>query len=115
MKRLQFISSAAIVGLGLALSSPAFAAHGGGGFGAHELAGHFGSGDHFAHFDGGRQFAHYRPHGGRAVSGRGGVFYGYDFGYGFGMAYPGYVPPSYCSEYPNGYMPGAGCYWPYTG
>jgi hypothetical protein len=35
-----------------------------------------------------------------------GVFHGYDFGYGFGMAYPGYVPPSY-SEYPNGYMPGA--------
>jgi hypothetical protein len=43
-----------------------------------------------------------------------GVFHGYDFGYGFGMAYPGYVPPSY-SEYPNGYMPGASCYWPYTG
>jgi hypothetical protein len=122
MKRLQSMSSVAVIALGLAVSPAAFAAHGGGGFGgheggfgAHEFTGHFGGRDHFAHFDGGRQFAHFGPHGGRTVYGPGGVFYGYDFGYGFGMAYPGYVPPSYCSEYPNGYMPGAGCYWPYNG
>jgi hypothetical protein len=107
MKRLQFISSTAVIALGLAHLPAAFAADGGGGFGAHEFAGHFGGGDHFAHFDGGRQFdggpqfAHFGPRGGRAVYGPGGVFYGYDFGYGFGMAYPGYVPPSYCSEYPK--------------
>jgi hypothetical protein len=119
MKRLQLISSVALIALDLAVSPAAFAAHGGGGhggsFGAHEFTGHLGGRDHFAHFDGGRKFAHFGRHGGRAVYGPGGVFYGYDFGYGFGMAYPGYVSPSYCSNYPNNYMPGAGCYWPYTG
>jgi hypothetical protein len=122
MKRLRLISSGAVIALGLALPPAAFAAHGGvgfgsyeGGFGAHEFAGHFGGGDHFGQFNGGRQFPHFGPYGGRAVYGPGGVFYGYDLGYGFGMAYPGYVTPSYCSQYPNGYMPSAGCYWPYTG
>ena len=81
-----------------------------------EFAGHFGGGDHFGRLNGGRQFPHFGPHGGRVLSyGPAGVFYGYDLGYGFGMAYPGYVTPSYCSQYPNGYMPSAGCYWPYTG
>ena len=28
---------------------------------------------------------------------------------------PDRSPRRYCSEHPNGYMPGDGCYWPYTG
>ena len=90
MKILRFISSVAVVALGLALSPAAFAygaggGHGGG-FGGHgfaggrAFAGHFG-GDHLAHFD---------PRGGRPLYGPGGIFHGS----GFSMAYPGYIVPS---------------------
>jgi hypothetical protein len=48
-------------------------------------------------------------------SGSAAVFLGYDFGYGFGYGYPGYYPGSYCSQYPYGYNPAVGCYYPYSG
>jgi hypothetical protein len=87
----------------------------GAGFDAHEFTGHFGGGDHFAHFDGGRQSAHFGPHGGRAVYDPGGVFYGYDFGYGFGMAYPGWSPRRTARSIPMVTCRGTAVYWPYTG
>jgi hypothetical protein len=115
VKILRFSSSAAVIALGLVLAPTAFARGGGGGhgggFGGHGFAG----GREFAGHVGGDRLAHFGPHGGHPVYGPGGIFYGYDFGYGFGMAYPGYITPSYCYEYPNDYNPSAGCYWPYSG
>ena len=122
MKGLPYITSVAAMALGLALAPAALAAHGGGGFeGGHIGGAHLGGfdGGHELPIAGGHEFAgrvHGNgPHGGRPVYGPGGVFDGYDFGYGFGYAYPGYVIPPWCSQYPDDYNPGAGCYLPYIG
>jgi hypothetical protein len=47
----------------------------------------------------------------RAIFAVGGVFLGYNFGYG----YLGYYPAWYCSQYPYGYNHAVGCYYPYPG
>jgi hypothetical protein len=59
-----------------------------------------------------RQFGRFH---GRAIFGVGGALLGFDFGYGLGYAYPGYYPAWYFSQYPYGYNPAVGCYYPYPG
>jgi hypothetical protein len=97
MKRLRYFATAAALAIGVALSPVAFA-HGGGG-GGHGGGGGFHGGGMAGDFHGGG--FHGGFHGGRPV-----------FGYGFGYPYP--VEPDYCSQYPNGYNPAAGCYYPYS-
>jgi hypothetical protein len=97
MKRLRYLAITAALAIGVALSPAAFAHGGGGGGGFHGggMAGGFhGGGFHDGGFHGG-------GHGGRPM-----------VGYGFGYPYP--VEPDYCSQYPNGYNPTAGCYYPYS-
>ena len=131
MHRPGYLAAAAALAIGVAQSPVAAGAHEGGGHGS--FGGHFGGGHAFAGgrfaggrgFVGGRAFAggHFDPRfdrqfgrfRGRAIFGVGGVFLGYDFGYGLGYGYPGYYPAWYCSQYPYGYSPAAGCYYPYPG
>jgi hypothetical protein len=136
MHRPGYLAAAAVLAIGVAQSPVAASAHEGGGHGSggghfgggHAFAGgHFGGGHAFAggRFGGGRAFAggHFDPRfdrqfgrfRGRAIFGIGGVFLGYDFGYGLGYGYPGYYPAWYCSQYPYGYNPAVGCYYPYPG
>jgi len=124
MHRLGYLVAVTLA-IGVAQSPLTASAHGGGGHGG--IGGHFGGGQASAgaRFDGGRASAggHFDPHfdrqfgrfRGHAIFGVGGVFLGYDFGYGFGYGYPGYYPAWYCSQYPYGYNPAVGCYYPQTG
>jgi hypothetical protein len=114
MRRLRYLATAAALAIGIAQSPVDASANEGGG---HAFAGgRFGGGRAFAggHFDPrfDRQFGKFR---GRAIFGVGGVFLGYDFGFGLGFGYPGYYPAWYCSQYPYGYNPAVGCYYPYAG
>jgi hypothetical protein len=121
MHRLRYLASAAALVIGVAQSPVAVSANEGG----HSGGSHFSGGHAFAagHFVGGRAFTggHFDPRfdrqfgrfRGRAIFGFGGVFLGYDFGYGLGFGYPGYYPAWYCSQYPYGYNPAVGCYYPY--
>jgi len=123
MHRLWYLATAAALTIGVAQSPVAASAHEGGGRGSG--GGHFGGGHAFAggHFGVGRGFAggHFDPRfdrqfgrfRGRAIFGVGGIFLGYDFGFGLGFGYPGYYPAWYCSQYPYGYNPSVGCYYPY--
>jgi hypothetical protein len=125
MHRPGYLVTAATLAIGVAQSPVAASAPGGGGHGSG--GGHFGGGHAFAagRFGDGRAFAgrHFDPRfdrqfgrfRGRAIFGIGGVFLGYDFGYGLGYGYPGYYPAWYCSQYPYGYNPAVGCYYPYPG
>ena len=112
MHRPRYLATAAALAIGVAQFTLAASANEGGGHGSG--GGHFGGGRAFAggHFDPrfDRQFGRFR---GRAIFGFGDVFLGYDFGYGLG--YPGYYPAWYCSQYPYGYSPAVGCYYPYPG
>jgi hypothetical protein len=102
MHRLRYLAIAAALVIGVAQSPVAASAHGGGGHGGG--GGHFGGGHAFAggRFGAGRAFAggHFDPRfdrqfgrfQGRAIFGVGGAFLGFDFGYGLGYAYPGYLP-----------------------
>lgn len=117
MQRLRYLAIVAAVAIGVTQSPVAASAHAGGGRGGGHVAGghafvggHFGDRHAFGQFD--RRFGRFR---GRAIFGVGGVFLGYDFGYGLGYGYPGYYPPWYCSQYPYGYNPAVGCYYPYPG
>jgi hypothetical protein len=98
MKQLRYFATTAALAIGVALS-PASFAHGGGGGGHGFAGGEFNgvdlpvasmAGFHDGGFDGGRPV----------------------FGYGFGY-YPYPDEPDYCSQYPNGYNPAAGCYYSY--
>src|ERR1700722_4223297 len=130
MRRPGYFATAALLAIGVALSPEATSAHEGGGHmggGGHFAGGHFGGGHMFAggRFAGGRAFAggHFDPRfdrqfgrfRGRAIFAIGGGFLGDDFGYGLGYGYPGYDPAWYCSQYPYGYNPAVGCYYPYPG
>jgi hypothetical protein len=103
MRRLRHVATIAALVIGIALSPAAFAAHGGGGGGFHgggmAIGGFHGGGFHGGGFHGGG--FHGGFHGGRPL-----------IGYGFGYPYP--VDPYYCSQYPDGYNPAAGCYHPYS-
>ena len=119
MQRLRYLAIAATLAIGVTQSPVAASAYAGGGRGgAHFAGGHrfaggrFGGRHAFAggHFD--RRFGRFPGH---AIFGVGGIFLGYDFGYGLGYGYPGYYPPWYCSQYPYGYNPDVGCYYPYPG
>jgi hypothetical protein len=122
MRQLRYLATAAALAIGVAQSPVAASANEGGGHGGHFGGGHasaggrIGVGRAFAggHFDPrfDRQFGRFR---GRAIFGVGGVFLGYDFGFGLGYGYPGYYPAWYCSQYPYGYYPAVGCYYPYPG
>jgi hypothetical protein len=99
MKRLRYIATTAALAIGVALSPAAFAHGGGGGhgFGGGGFhGGGFAGGFHDGGFHGGFR-------GGRPIYG-----YGYGYGYGFGYPYP--LEPGYCSQYPDGYNPAAGCF-----
>ena len=123
MHRPRYLATAAALAIGVAQFPLAASANERGGHGSG--GGHFGGGAAFAggHFGGGRAFAggHFDPRfnrqfdrfRGRAIFGFGDVFLGYDFGYGLGYGYPGYYPAWYCSQYPYGYNPAVGCYYPY--
>jgi hypothetical protein len=93
--RLKYSIFVGAVALGLAMAPAAFA-RGGGGHGGGFGGGHGGFGGGF----------HGGFHGGHMMYGRGGGYFGYPY-------YP-YIP-GYCSEYPNGYYPGVGCYYGYAG
>jgi hypothetical protein len=112
MHRLRYLATAATLAIGVAQFPVAASANEGSGHGSG--GGHIGGGRAFAggHFDPrfDRQFGRFR---GRAIFGFGDVFLGYDFGYGLGYGYPGYYPAWYCSQYPYGYNPAVGCYYPY--
>jgi hypothetical protein len=118
MQRLRYLAIAAALAIGVTQSPVAASAHAGGGRGGDHFAGGHGfAGVRFGdtHFPGGhfdRRFGRFR---GRAIFGVGGIFLGYDFRYGLGYGYPGYYPPWYCSQYPYGYNPAVGCYYPYPG
>jgi hypothetical protein len=119
MHRLRYLATAATLAIGVAQSPVTAIANEGG---EHFAGGHAFAGGHFSHgrafarghfeprFD--RQFGRFR---GRAIFGVGGIFLGYDFGYGLGYGYPGYYPAWYCAQYPYGYNPAVGCYYPYSG
>jgi hypothetical protein len=125
MHRPGYLAVAAALAIWVPQSPVAASAHEGGGHGGG--GGHFSGGHAFAggRFGGGRAFAggHFDPRfdrqfgrfRGRAIFGVGGVFLGYDFGYGLGYGYPGYYPAWNCSQYPYGYSPAVGCYYPYPG
>jgi hypothetical protein len=92
MKRLRYIATAAALAMGIALSPPAFARGGGGHGGDGGFHGGFAGGFHGGGF-------HDGFHGGRPI-----------YGYGYGLGYPYPLEPYYCSQYPDGYNPAAGCF-----
>lgn len=106
MRRLRHVATIAALVIGVALSPAAFAAHGGGGGGFHGgglgIGGFHGGGFHGGSFHSGSF------HGG----GFHGGFYRSRPLIGYGYPYP--VDPYYCSQYPEGYNPAAGCYYPYS-